>query len=120
MAHTPLPYRSYQALVTQSGTSAPTVDVRQNTLGTTVSWTRTGVGLYKMTAADPVFTSGKTAIIISSPKLPLVSVSENGAGASTTVRIIQTFVSSVVATVLTAVATDGLMNSMLVEIRVYY
>lgn len=40
------PYKVYTALLSQSGTSAPTATVLENTLGGTLVWTRTGVGGY--------------------------------------------------------------------------
>ena len=49
--------RFYAALLTQSGTNAPTVTLSKNTLGFTVSWTRVGVGHYKITGKFPL---GKT------------------------------------------------------------
>ena len=42
----------YRALLTQSGTSAPTVTVLENTLGGTVVWTRNGAGEYYGTLAN--------------------------------------------------------------------
>lgn len=39
----------YTALMTQSGTSAPTATVLQNTLGGTVVWSYVGVGYYQAT-----------------------------------------------------------------------
>jgi hypothetical protein len=41
--------KKYVALVTQSGTSAPTATVLENTLGGTVVWSRTSVGSYRAT-----------------------------------------------------------------------
>lgn len=50
-----LPYLVYSALLTQSGTSAPTASVLQNTLGGTLVWTYNGVGDYlgNLTGAFP-------------------------------------------------------------------
>lgn len=53
-----LGYKVYTALLTQSGTGAPTVTVLQNTIGTIV-WSRVSIGSYKGTLTG-VFTSGKT------------------------------------------------------------
>lgn len=39
----------YRALLTQSGTSAPTATVLENSLGGTVVWARTGTGAYTAT-----------------------------------------------------------------------
>lgn len=37
----------YVAMMSQSGTSAPTVTVLQNTLGTTLTWSRVSTGIYR-------------------------------------------------------------------------
>jgi hypothetical protein len=57
-----LEYKEYVAIVSQTGTSAPTASVIANTIGTVV-WTYTSTGFY---AADTssLFTSGKTVIFI--------------------------------------------------------
>jgi hypothetical protein len=54
------PYKVYSALLSQSGTDAPTATVLENTIGDIV-WSRTGVGDYKGTLAD-AFTANKTWI----------------------------------------------------------
>ena len=53
------PYKVYTALLTQTGTNAPTATVLENTLGGTVVWTRTGVGIYNATLSG-AFTTSKT------------------------------------------------------------
>jgi len=40
----PRPYKVYTALLTQSGTSAPTATVLENTLGQTITWSYNGIG----------------------------------------------------------------------------
>jgi hypothetical protein len=55
------PYKVYSALLSQSGTSAPTAIVLQNTLGGNIVWTREGVGVYKGTLAG-AFLENKTNI----------------------------------------------------------
>lgn len=52
-------YEVYTALLTQSGTSAPTATVLENTLGGTVVWTRNYAGNYSATLSG-VFTTNKT------------------------------------------------------------
>ena len=47
----PTPYLVYTALMSQTGVSAPTAVVLQNTLGGTIVWTRTSPGLYVGTLA---------------------------------------------------------------------
>lgn len=56
-------YTEYVALISQSGTSAPTVTVLKNDLGGTPVWTRTGTGSYKM-ALNGVFITNKTYVMI--------------------------------------------------------
>jgi hypothetical protein len=55
-----LGYKVYTALISQSGTAAPTVTVLENTLGGTVVWTRSSVGTYIGTLSG-AFTANKTA-----------------------------------------------------------
>lgn len=52
-------YKKYVALVSQSGTSAPTVTVLENTFGGTVVWTRAATGNYHGTLTG-VYTLDKT------------------------------------------------------------
>jgi hypothetical protein len=52
-------YLKYVALLSQTGTGAPTAVVLENTLGGTVVWTRSGVGDYRATLSG-VFTENKT------------------------------------------------------------
>ena len=60
------PYKVYTALLTQTGTNAPVATVLENTLGGTVVWTRTGIGIYNATL-NGAFTTNKTIIFISQP-----------------------------------------------------
>lgn len=55
----------YVALVTQTGTSAPTVTVLENTIGTPATWSYSSVANYKLTIPD-AFTVGKTFLTITS------------------------------------------------------
>lgn len=43
------PYKVYTALLTQTGTNAPTAVVLENTLGGTIVWARVGTGAYSAT-----------------------------------------------------------------------
>lgn len=56
--------KRYLALLTQTGTGAPAATVLENSLGGTVVWARSSAGTYTATLAG-VFTSNKTALIIS-------------------------------------------------------
>ncbi|MEW5675497.1 hypothetical protein ABGT15_04225 [Flavobacterium enshiense] len=42
-------YKSYVAVINQSGTSAPTATIMENTLGGNITWTYNGVGYYEGT-----------------------------------------------------------------------
>lgn len=64
IAPTQASFKYYEALLTQVGTSNPTVYVLDNTLGVNISWVRTSIGLYTGTATG-VFTNLKTSCLIS-------------------------------------------------------
>lgn len=115
--NTKFPYNSYQAGVTQTGTSAPSATQFVNQLGATMTWARTSAGLYTLTAGSAVFTANKTFILLSNPITGLVSYLV--VPTSTSVITVSTLLLSVIATVLTAVNTDALMTNLLVEVRVY-
>lgn len=57
------PYKVYTALISQSGTNAPTATVLENTLGGTIVWSRFSTGVYHATLSG-AFTSNKTFVII--------------------------------------------------------
>lgn len=59
-----LGYKVYTALLTQTGTDAPTATILQNTIGT-VTYTYSGVGIYHATSSG-LFTENKTFFIMSS------------------------------------------------------
>lgn len=103
----------YTALISQTGTSAPTAVVTNNTLGGTVVWTRTSTGIYAATLSG-AFPIGKSTMQSSS--------SYNGSGTyGSTIPIttsanffnLYTVVSS------SGVLTDGLLLSTPVSIDVY-
>ncbi len=51
-----LPYTVISQIISQTGTNDPTVDRElENTTGTTFTWQRFSGGVYRITAADPVF-----------------------------------------------------------------
>jgi len=63
-----LPYTTYVALLSQTGTSAPTSTIVDNTLSGTPSLARTGTGSYTLTLASE-FPAGTTNCIIGSVNL---------------------------------------------------
>jgi hypothetical protein len=48
------PYKVYTALVTQSGTSNPVLTVKENTIGTNMTFTRGSAGLYYLNGNIPL------------------------------------------------------------------
>jgi hypothetical protein len=58
-----LEYKEYVAIISQAGTSAPSVTVIKNTLGGTIVWTRSLTGVYLGTLAG-AFTTNKTIGLI--------------------------------------------------------
>lgn len=57
-------YQRYVALLSQSGTNAPTAIVLENTLGGTITFAYVTVGIYTATLTG-AFTASKTAILVS-------------------------------------------------------
>jgi hypothetical protein len=105
-----LGYKVYTALLTQTGTNAPTAIVLENTIGNIV-WTRNGTGSYDGTLAG-AFTESKTAAFISIPSngnsLNFQQIWRN---TSDVIRI-QTYNGS-------GTGVDGRLAESPVEIRVY-
>jgi hypothetical protein len=58
-------YKVYTALLTQSGTASPTVDILENTLGGTIVWTRSGIGSYTGTLSGMFPDTNKVFCIFS-------------------------------------------------------
>lgn len=111
-------YTSYQALVSQSGTAAPTASRKDANFGaTTFTWARTGAGTYTVTASSAVFTSSKTVVISSVETAGLQKYT--AVITSTTVITISSTVQSVISLILSLTNTDSLLSNTLIEIRVY-
>ena len=55
-----LGYRSYTALLTQTGTDAPVATVLENTLGVGAYWTRNFAGQYDLNFTNNIFASYNT------------------------------------------------------------
>ena len=59
------PYTVISQIISQTGTSAPTVDAElENTTGTTFTWARFGGGIYRIVAADPIFAAFKVQVFL--------------------------------------------------------
>ena len=102
----------FSALVSQSGTSIPTLKVLKNTTGVTFTASRSGVGNYLLTGSSNVFTTDKTAC----------SYSLNTAGSFPNATM---FFYSIGAQYFTlesknsGTATDGILTDTLVKIEIY-
>jgi hypothetical protein len=57
-------YKSYVALISQSGTSAPTATVVFNDTAATFTWSYDDVGSYFVTCSSPILLSGKTVVFV--------------------------------------------------------
>jgi len=100
------PYKTYTVLITQTGTSDPTVTILENGIGAII-WTRTGVGTYSGTLTG-AFTLNKTAQFIGNSNTCFVNLGSSGSN----VVNISTYNA-------VGVISDGLLGSASYEIRVY-
>jgi len=107
LAETIKPYKVYTALLSQSGTSAPTATVLENTLGGTIVWTRVNPGIYSGTLTG-AFTTDKTILLNNNP---VGGVFTNIFSSVNTITIQTRNYSN-------AQTDDGLSNTS-IEIRVY-
>jgi hypothetical protein len=111
------PYKVYVAWLNQSTLTGPPLDqVLENTLGATITWSRTSTGIYIATASSPVFTQFKTIVL---------STVGGGAGAVYPIQILtnrqsntQVFLSTVL-TDSVSTPVDGRLAASPIEIRVY-
>jgi hypothetical protein len=104
------PYKVYTALLTQSGITAPTVTVLENTLGGTIVWARTGAGLYYGTLEN-AFITGKTFYSAVSTAYVNSNVRVYGYISNVSqVRLDTYFLDT---------PSDGILTTATIEIRVY-
>lgn len=107
------PYNVYTAKITQVGTGAPTAVVLENTLGTNVTLTRVGVGVYQFNNTADAFTLNKCVVIIGN-NIPLATgftTSDNPTSGST-IRFRSRATPG-------GAAADDIFDDSFVEIRVY-
>jgi hypothetical protein len=97
------PFTTYRALITQTGSSAPTATVLQNEMGGTVVWARSSSGVYTATLTN-AFTASKTFATVQ----PISGVANS---------IVHT--SASVLTITVASPGDGVLSATPVEILVY-
>lgn len=102
------PYEKYVAIVSQTGTSAPVSIILENTLGVVPTWNYDGVGNYSINSS--AFTPLKSTALMS------------------TVNLAQTYHISLVSgqnnafqitTSISSTPTNGMLNWITLEIRVY-
>jgi hypothetical protein len=107
------PYKVYTALLTQTGTDAPTATVLENTLGGTVTWSYDDSGRYLASFGSSLFLSGKTFIVCGSVN----DGDPNNGSAVVCERVSDTSV-KVITTVLNSLS-DYALNGTPFEIRIY-
>lgn len=100
-------YKVYTALISQSSSSDPTVTVIENTLGGTITWSRTSAGFYTGTLSS-AFTANKTICLNNLTSTGSLIFRRN----SLNTVIINTFDS-------TAANQDDRLSGTCIEIRVY-
>ena len=103
------PYKVYTALLTQTGTSAPTAIVLENTLGVTPTLGYDGVGQYSINATG-AFTIDKTWIIFNSVNYNAQTISNN-------IKVLNGII--ILTRSMTGTSIDNVLNSTEIEIRVY-
>lgn len=100
--------KTYKALISQSGTNAPTAKVLENTLGGTVLWTRDNPGRYNLELTG-AFVADKTMVLAAQLNNPLwVIVGDYQDDNSVHFRISDN-----------GVYADDLLNDTAIEILVY-
>lgn len=67
-------YLVYSALISQTGTDAPTYTELENTTGSTITITRNNVGLYKITFSDEILSQGKTQLFIQQSDSSIIQI----------------------------------------------
>ena len=95
-------YLVYSALISQTGTDAPTYTELENTTGSNITTTRNASGLYKITFADEILSQGKTMVFIQQSD-------------SSIIQIQRTDINEVTITT----STDGILYFTSLEIRIY-
>lgn len=100
-------YKSYVALVSQSGTSDPTATVVFNDTGATFTWNYDDVGSYFASCSSPILLSGKTVVFVTTQGNPGNAQDKIFGGTRSNDSTVSLFTSS-----------NGILNLNL-EIRVY-
>ena len=107
------PYKSYTAVLTQSGTSAPTiVNLMENGLSGAITWAYTSVGTYTGTLTG-AFTVGKTVLFLS-PNTASLNPAGIVGGSASNINTVQINTKNMSGTL-----TDSILVGTAIEIRVY-
>lgn len=104
-----LPYLSYVARISQSGTSAPTAVVVSNNTGLTPSFSYTGEGQFTMAGPWPADTVFPQSIITANGDFGILSLGQSG----TEITMVSQFLDSPHS------QADDLLTDVLIEIRIY-
>lgn len=112
------PYKVYVALLSQSGSDAPTAIVLENTLGDSVTWSYVAPGLYHATCPGKFFITNTFPIIYFYHAFTIDEVYFCHA-LYTDVNIISVYTRFVDFTVPNLVDVNGALNYTPIEIRVY-
>ena len=104
-----LPYLSYVARISQSGTSAPTAVVVSNNTGLTPSFSYTGEGQYSMDGPWPADVVFPQSILTSNGDFGILGLSQSG----TDINMVSQFLDSPHS------QADDLLTDVLIEIRIY-
>ena len=103
---TGLGYTTYTALLSQTGAvNPPTAVELKNDTGATMTYTRSGPGVYVVTASAPIFTANKTIVFINNGSLQFIENVEWTRSAPTAITI--------------DTAGDTRLSSASFEIRIY-
>ncbi len=103
------PYKVYTALLTQTGTNAPTATVLENTLGGTISWSYSNIGVYG--ASLPISISQAKTICFISSGVTNVNIFGAGYANGSSIQISNRQPNGLY--------SDSLMTNVNLEIRVY-
>jgi hypothetical protein len=104
-------YKVFTALLSQTGTDDPVVTMLENTLGETPVVSRVGIGEYMLEVTTPIFTEGKTFVVLSNISFDVNSTMYAYRGTHTSVHI-ESYEAG-------GVFKDGIPNNTPLEIRIY-
>jgi hypothetical protein len=107
------PYKVYCALLTQTGTNAPSATILENTTGFTFTFSRTNVGTYFATASGTVNDAHHIVVGIFSPPVNLTPVFIRSSNYGATALRFDTYQMS------DQTHVDGYLFQTFIEIRLY-